>query len=66
MWWGRRMERISLRDRVKNKVGLLHRVNEKRSTLDTIKRRKAKWIGYILRRNCLLKLVIEGKIQEDV
>ena len=27
------------------------------------KRRKANWIGYILHRNCLLKHVIEGKIQ---
>jgi hypothetical protein len=29
--------------------------------LQTIKRRKANWIGHILRRNCLLKHVIEGK-----
>jgi hypothetical protein len=28
----------------------------------TIKRRKANWIGHILRRNCLLKHVIEGKL----
>jgi hypothetical protein len=27
-----------------------------------IKRRKANWIGHILRRNCLLKHVIEGKL----
>jgi hypothetical protein len=26
-------------------------------------KRKANWIGHILRRNCLLKQVIEGKIQ---
>ena len=30
----------------------------------TIKRRTANWIGHILRRNCLLKLVIEGNIEE--
>ena len=29
--------------------------------LQTIKRRKVNWIGHILRRNCLLKHVIEGK-----
>jgi hypothetical protein len=29
----------------------------------TIKRRNAKWIGHILRRNCLLKHVIEGKVE---
>jgi hypothetical protein len=28
-----------------------------------ISKRKANWIGHILRRNCLLKEVIEGKIQ---
>jgi hypothetical protein len=28
-----------------------------------IRKRKANWIGHILRRNCLLKEVIEGKIQ---
>jgi hypothetical protein len=28
-----------------------------------IKRRKANWIGCILRRNCLLKHVIEGKLE---
>jgi hypothetical protein len=29
--------------------------------LHTIKRRKADWIGYILRINCLLNLTVEGK-----
>jgi hypothetical protein len=28
-----------------------------------VKRRKANWIGHILRRNCLLKHVIVGKIK---
>jgi hypothetical protein len=27
------------------------------------KKRKANWIGHILRRNCLLKHVIEGKLE---
>jgi hypothetical protein len=31
--------------------------------LHTIKRRKANWIGHILRRNSLLKQVIEGKLE---
>jgi hypothetical protein len=42
---------------------VLHRVKEERNILHTIKRRKANWIGHILRRNCLLKHVIEGKIK---
>jgi hypothetical protein len=38
-------------------------VQEERNILHTIKRRKANWIGHILRRNCLLKHVIEGKVE---
>jgi hypothetical protein len=32
-------------------------------SLLTVKRRKDNWIGHILRRNCFLKQVIEGKIE---
>jgi len=32
--------------------------------VQTIKRRKANWIGHILRRNCLPEHVIEGEIKE--
>jgi hypothetical protein len=55
-----RME-ISWTDHVRNEV--LHRVKEERNILRTIKRRKANRIGHILRRNCLLKHVIEGKLE---
>jgi hypothetical protein len=41
----------------------LHRVKKQRNILHTIKRRKANWIGHILRRNCLLKHGIEGKLE---
>jgi hypothetical protein len=37
-----------------------------RNILRTIKRRQAKSIGYTLRRNCLLKGVIEGKLQRRI
>jgi hypothetical protein len=50
-------------DRVRNEE-VLHRVKEETNTLHTIKRRKANWISHILRRNCLLKHVIEGKLDE--
>jgi hypothetical protein len=40
-----------------------YRVKEERNILHKIKGRKANWIGHILRRNCLLKHVIEGKLQ---
>jgi hypothetical protein len=41
---------------------VLHRVKEERNILHAIRRRKANWIGHILRRNCLLSHIIEGKI----
>ena len=34
--------------------------------LKYIKKRKANWIGHILRRNCLLQQVIEGKIKGQI
>jgi hypothetical protein len=63
MWCWRRKEKISWTDRVRNEE-VLHRVKEERIILHKIKRRKANWIGHILRRNCLLKHVIEGKLEE--
>jgi hypothetical protein len=35
----------------------------KRNVLQTIKRRKANWIGHILHRTCLLRHVFEGQIE---
>jgi len=42
------------------------RVKEQRNILHEISKRKANWIGHILRRNCLLKRVIEGKIKGGI
>jgi ppGpp synthetase/RelA/SpoT-type nucleotidyltranferase len=42
---------------------VLQRVKEERNILHKIQRRKANWIGHILSRNCLLKHVIEGKLE---
>jgi len=65
MWcWGR-MKKISWTDHVRNEEVLL-RVNEQRNILHEIRKRKANWIGHILRRNCLLKQVIEGKIKGEM
>jgi hypothetical protein len=38
-------------------------VKEQRNILHEISKWKAIWIGHILRRNCLLQRVIEGKIK---
>jgi hypothetical protein len=45
---------------------VLFRVNEQRNILHEIIKRKANWIGHILRRKCLLKQVIEGKIKGEM
>ena len=65
MWCWRRMEKISWTDHVRNEEVLL-RVNEQRNILHEIRKRKPNWIGHILRRNCLLQQVIEGKIKGQI
>jgi len=65
MWCWRRMEKISWTDHVRNEAVLL-RVREQRNILHEISKRKANWIGHILRRNCLLQRVIEGKIKGGI
>jgi len=59
------MEKISWSDHVRNEDVLL-RVKEQRNILHEIRKRKANCIGHILRRNCLLQRVIEGKIQGGI
>ena len=59
------MEKISWTDHVRNEEVLLG-VNEQRNILHEIRKRKANWIGHILRRNYLLKQVIEGKIKGEM
>jgi hypothetical protein len=44
----------------------LLRVKEQRNILHEIRKRKANRIGHILRWNCLLQRVIEGKIQGGI
>jgi hypothetical protein len=49
MWCWRRMEKKSWTDGINNEAEL-HRVKEERNILHTIRRKKANWIGHILRR----------------
>jgi hypothetical protein len=56
---------MPLTDHVRNEEVLL-RVNEQRNILNEIRKRKANWIGHILRRNCLLQRVIEGKKERGI
>jgi hypothetical protein len=61
MWFWRRMEKLTLTDRVRNEE-VLQRVKEERIFLHTIKKSRDTWHGHILRRNYLPKRVIEGKM----
>ena len=53
---------ISWTDRVRNEE-VSHRVIKERNVLRTVVSRKAKWIGCVLRRNCLLQHVVKGNIE---
>jgi hypothetical protein len=58
---------LSWTDHVRNEeVLLVLRVKEQRNILHEISKRKANCIGHILRRNCLLQQVIEGKIKGGI
>jgi len=59
------MDKIGRTERVKNEE-LLLRVKEHSNILHEISKRKANWIGHILRRNCLLQRAIEGKIKGGI
>jgi hypothetical protein len=58
----RRMEKISWTELMRNEE-VLFTVNEHKNILHKVRKRKANWIGHILRRNCLLHQVLEGKIK---
>jgi len=45
---------------------ILLRAKEQRNILHEISKRKANWIGHILRRNCLLQRIIGGKIKGGI
>ena len=59
------MKKISWNDRVRNEE-VLHRIIKGRYNLQTIKSRKESWIARMLCKNCLLKHVIEGKIEGTI
>ena len=60
-----KLSNLSWTDHVRNEEVLL-RVNEQRNIQHEISKRKANWIGHILRRNCLLQRVIERKIKVGI
>ena len=64
LWCWRRMEKISWTNCVRN--GVLHGAKKERNILHTLQGRKVDWIGHILRRKCILKHIVEGKIEGGI
>jgi len=62
MWIWRKMEKIRWTAHVSNEE-VLCLVQEQRSLMQVIKQCQANWIGHVLRHDCLLKTVLEGKIE---
>jgi hypothetical protein len=56
------MEKLNWTDQVQ-KEEVQRRIKEEGNILHAVKRGTANWIGHILRKNCLLKHVIDGKIE---
>jgi len=52
-WCWMKLEKITWTDRVKNEA-VLREVKVENNVLHIVKRRKANWLGHILRGNCLL------------
>ena len=57
------MEKISWIECAGNEE-VLHRVNEEKNSLYTIKRMKANWIGHILCTNCLAKMLPKERYRQ--
>ena len=62
MWVWRRMEKVSWVERKSNDE-VLARVGERKTVLNIIRKRKINWLGHWLRRNCILRDVIEGMVE---
>ena len=62
MWCWRRMEKISYMDRITNEE-VLRRVQENRNLISNVLKRKASWIGHILRRIGLMHDTLKRNIE---
>jgi hypothetical protein len=62
MWIWRRLERVSYKDRKTNEE-VLQQVGEGRNLVRTAINRKKNWIGHVMRHDCLMRDVMEGRFQ---
>ena len=61
MWIWRRISGYKWSDRKTNEF-ILHCVEEERSLVNTVVKKKKNWIGHVLRHETILKEVIEGRM----
>ena len=62
MWIWRKIEKVSWMDRKTNDE-VLKMAEEKRLLIDTIRKRKKNWMGHILRRDSLINVALEGRME---
>ena len=62
MWIWRRMEKISWTEHVSNKA-VFKQIDDKRSLITVIQQRQKNWMGHVLRRDGLLKNLLEGRLE---
>ena len=62
MWIWRKMLKISWTQKVSNHQ-VLDKIHEERTMLDSLHRRKHKWLGHLLRHEGLLHTILEGRIE---
>jgi hypothetical protein len=65
MWCWRRTDKISWTDRVRNEE-VLHKVKEERNIVCIRERKHTNCNGHTLRRNCILKHIIDDKIKGEI
>ena len=62
MWTWRKLAKIRWIDKITN-VEVLARVEESRTLMNDIRKRKRKWVGHLLRHEGQLRDVLEGRME---
>ncbi|CAH0406949.1 unnamed protein product [Chilo suppressalis] len=62
MWCWRRMERISLTEKLSNER-ILDIVGERKALIDTLENRYLRMFGHLVRHDEFIKNIIEGKVE---
>jgi hypothetical protein len=57
--------KIKWTDKIRNEE-VYRRIDEERTLLNNIEKRRTRWIGHTLRHNGFVKTIIEGKIEGKV